>query len=279
MNETLTSLADTLSTTFFIMLENVIIYLPQVVTALFVLLVGIGVASLVYYAVLNALKLIKIDALLKKTPMDHVLKMIGIKKHVSEIISLIAFWFIMFGTCIFIADILKLSQLSAVLGLVILYIPQLILGIILLIVGLLLARFVETVILGTVDKKHNHFGVILGKTAYILTLLFVIPVVLNQLGVDISFITTNMSIVVAIVLTAIAVGLVLNTRTLVTNWIACQQLRSVLTLGNTVALGKHQGVVRGFTNTGVIIHHQGVNIVIPAHEFFVQSYSVVAKEK
>lgn len=279
MNEIFTSLSQSLSTTFFVMLENVIVYLPQIVTALFVLLIGIGIASLVYYAVLHVLKLIKLDSLIRKTPIESVLNMIGAKKSMAEILGLLGFWFIIFATCVFMADILGLEQLSQVFGLIILYIPQCVVGLILLVVGLLLARFIETLIVGTVDKKHRHFGVLLGKTAYILTIVFVVPVVLNQLGVNIEFITTNMSIVLAIVLAGLAVSFVLNTRTIVSNWIACQQLRSVLSLGNTVQLEKHHGTVRGFTNTGVIVHHQGVNTVIPALEFFEQSYTVKAEEK
>lgn len=278
MQTSLSLLAQSLNTAFFTMLESVVIQLPQIVTALFVFIVGFGIASLVYYASQSMLRILQIDALVQKTPLNHIVQLFGAKKTLSDIVSFLAFWLVLFFTLIFIADIIELARVSALLKVVALYIPKLVLALLFLVASLLLARFTETLITRTIGNTQHHFAVIVGKTVYVLIVILIAPTIVGILGIDVTFITTNMSIVIASVLVGSITAVVLNTRPLLSNWLACQQLRNILTVGNTIAIGKHSGVLRGFTSTGVIIHEQGVNTVVPAVEFFTQYYSVKAED-
>ena len=257
--------------------EKVVENLPQAGLAVLIIGIGLLVSAALYFLTLRILAFFAIDKLAGKTPLQRMLRSVGIMKSVSDILALLVFWLGVLITIIYAADILKLEKVSNTIAVVTGFIPQIIAALLIIIFGMLLAKFLQVFVQQTLGKAHVRFAAIVGQFVYIVVLVFVIYLVVMQLGFDLSFLTTNVIIVFSTLLFIVAVGAAIASRTLLENTFACYQLRQSVSKGDTVSIEDHSGDVKEFTWTSVVLKSGSEEIVIPALDFFTHTYSLKRK--
>lgn len=257
--------------------ERLVNILPEAVLAIAIVLVGWLIASLLYFFCVRILKFFAVDKLAGKTPLDRMLKNMGIQKGISEILALLVFWMAVLVTLIFASEILNLHQVSMALTAVTRYIPQVIGALLIVIFGMLLAKFLQMLAVQTVAKMELGYEKSVGKGVNILVLIFVFLAASEQLGFDLSFITTNVLIVLSAVLIVVGLGIILGSRTLLEGAVASKQLQHQLKEGDEIEIDGHKGVLKEFTNTGVILSNGNNEIVLPATLFYTQTYTLNRK--
>ena len=180
----------------------------------------------------------------------------------------------MLFTLVFASEILHWQQVSNVLAVITRFIPQIIAALLILVLGMLLARFVQTLVLQALSHVDVGYKKTVGKVVYFFILIFVFVAASQQLGFDLSFVTTNMLIVFFTFLIIFGVGLIVASRSLLENILSCQELRSHLKKGDIVEIAGVKGAVKEITLTGVILEHDGKITVLPARLFFTQTYTL-----
>lgn len=254
--------------------DQLINILPEAVLAITVVVIGWIAASIMYFLIVRLLRFFAVDKLAAKTPLDRMLKSIGIQKGVSDILALLVFWMVILVTLIFASEILHLKQISIALTAVTRYIPQVIGALLIVVFGMLLARFLQMLSVQALSKMELGYEKSVGKVVNVLVLVFVFLAASEQLGFDLSFITTNVLIVLCAVLIVIGFGLVLGSRSLLEGAVAVHQLQRQLKKGDTVEIEGHKGTVKAFTGTGVILEHGQHEIVLPASMFYTHTYTL-----
>jgi hypothetical protein len=248
--------------------------LPEAVLAILVVVIGLIVAAIVYFLCMRILGFFAIDKLAGKTPLERMLKRAGMKKSISQIISLLVFWMTVLFTLVFASELLRLRQVSTALGVITRYIPQVIAAVLIVILGMLLARFLQTLVHQALKHVEIGYERAIGKAVYMLILVFVLISAMEQLGFDLSFITTNLILIILTCLAILGLGLVVSSRSLLENMLSCQELRSHLTVGDTVEIDGVKGKVKEFTLTSVLLENNGATTVLPARTFFAQNYTI-----
>ncbi|MDH5640981.1 MAG: hypothetical protein OEY28_06780, partial [Nitrospira sp.] len=116
-------------------------YFPKVLGAILLLLAGYLLARMVGAGTAGLMKLVGLDRLLAKTPIQTLFTRSGSRKTGSDILGLLAFWliFLLFG--ITATDVLGLPTVSATLTNLAHYLPKLGLAIVIIVLGMLAASY------------------------------------------------------------------------------------------------------------------------------------------
>jgi hypothetical protein len=180
-------------------------FLPNFLVAVIILIVGWVVAVFVARLVKQLLHTVKIDEVGDKLGLDQVSARTGMKMSVSGTIAWVVKWFILLAIFLAAADILNLTQVSAFLNQVLLYIPNVVAGAAILLVGTLIAGFLSKLVRHSVQAAGLSSADLLGSVTQWAVMIFTVLATLDQLKVASAFVQTLFTGIIAML--AIAGGL------------------------------------------------------------------------
>lgn len=173
---------------------------PGIVAAIILLIVGYIVALVIAYIVDKVLEKIKFDKwVLDKT---HATKVFG-KFKLSKFLALITKWYVFILFLPPAAGLVKLGTLSGFLLAVAMWIPNIIVAVIVAMVGVGFAYYVEKKIIETKAKAASILALIAKVIIYVFTVL----IVLDQIGIQVAVAQTSFLIILGGVMLAIAMVL------------------------------------------------------------------------
>ena len=158
-------------------------YLPSLIGAIVILIVGWIIAKIVRAAAVRLLKLIRLDKLTEKTGIDDFLSKGNVAKSSIQMIGSMFYWLVLLIVILTALNSLGLSVASALFNQIILFIPNIIIAVLVLIFGLALANFVSQVMttyLKNIEVKNSDQLSKLPKYAII---IFAISISLTQLKI------------------------------------------------------------------------------------------------
>ena len=244
---------------------EVIEVLPNLIGAVVLILVGWVVAK-----ALKALAQRVVQGLDKVIPGDIVqteLQRPQMSRPASNMVSALVFWIVFFLFIAAATETLGLPGLSAWLGGIAAYLPRMLAAALVAFAGLIagrLAREGATRAATTAGSPHAHT---LGRTVQVVIVIATVVVCANQIGLDISFVTTLAIILFASVLAGAALAFGLGSRTAVSNILACHHAQRVYQIGQTVRIGAQEGRIARFTPTSVVLDCVDGEVLIPAQRF------------
>lgn len=140
-------------------------FLPSLVGAALVFVLGIILANWAKTAIVKGLQLIKFESLTKDSKVREFLKKAEITQKIEEILGSIVKWVIMLIFFIAATNILGLSTVANLLGGVLAYVPNVLSAVIVLAIGVLLAGVVEGVVKGALASVDLKTARLMGKIA------------------------------------------------------------------------------------------------------------------
>jgi len=117
-------------------------YLPQIIGAILVLVIGLILANLLGKFAKKLVGYTRVDNLSHKIGLKEELDKMGFSFTFEDLIGQVVKWFLIIATFIAIVDILNFPQLTGFLERVALYIPNVIVAIAILAIGLIVGRLV-----------------------------------------------------------------------------------------------------------------------------------------
>lgn len=164
-------------------LAQVSIFLPRIIGALLVLVIGAAIARLCKRIVVKGLEALSVSKLISKTPVDHFLKNAEVGQKLEEIIGTTAYWLIMLVVLHTTVEVLGLTPVADVLNKVLAYIPQVLSAILVLFFGVLLAGLVESLVKGSIRSIDGKASRLLGKISSYLVMTIGVLVAVSELGI------------------------------------------------------------------------------------------------
>lgn len=159
--------------------------LPNVLGALIILAFGMLLASALGVVVTRLVKVTRVDDLLAKTRLPALFKDTGIHFSLARLAGWVAKWFLMIVALLTIADVLGWTQVTSFLQSVALYVPNVLIAIVILAVGLVVGHYVHDAVERAVkaSKLPIHTVGTLALIAEWSIVIFSVMAVLAQLGV------------------------------------------------------------------------------------------------
>jgi len=188
------------------MLTKMMAYLPVLLGALIILIVGWIVAKAIKRIVDWLLKLIRFDVLADKAGISEILKKGNLEISAGEVISSLVYWLIVIMVLVMTVDALGLPKASDVLASLFAYVPKVIAALLVLVVAMFLASFVSGIVrtaAGNADLPRPEIFAAVSRWAII---IFAITIALEQLGIASLLVTATFNIILGGVSLALAIA-------------------------------------------------------------------------
>lgn len=203
--ETLTNWSEILAASFQNLWAYFIDFLPRFIGALIVLVVGWIIALILGNLVVRIIDFLRIDHLIEKLGLKKGFQKADLELNVAKLVGWLVKWFLIAVFLIAAADILHWTQITAFLNRVVVYLPNVIIAVIILLVGMIVANFTSEVVHKAVRAAKLISADFLAGLAKWAILIFTFMAALIQLGIAAALIETLFTGFVAML--AIALGL------------------------------------------------------------------------
>lgn len=187
------------------MWAGVIIFLPNIVAAIIIFIVGWVVSVGIGKLVMRGVRMTRVDTLLEKMGLREPIERAGYKLDTGKFLGELVKWFIIIVFLLAVSDILRLNEVSFFLRDVVYYLPNIIIAAVIMTAAVMVANFLQKVIKASTSLGGFGGGKFLGSLAKWSVLIFAFLTSLVQLGVAPTLINTFFMGVVAMV--AIAGGI------------------------------------------------------------------------
>lgn len=251
---------------------------PQILITVAVLIAGVIAAHVAYKIVLKLSNVIGLDKLAAKVNMDRVLKTIGIRRSISRILGLLVYWLIILFVLLLLSEVLQLGTASEAIGAIVGYIPHLIIGLLLLVVGLLIGRFFRDIVSTSLSRAGIAASMILGHLVQIIIVLFSCLLALRQIGFDVSVITTNIAVILAVALASTGLAVAIGLRPMLEHFFCARHIKQIISSGDRVEIDGVSGEVIKFSGTHVVLRTEHGEIAIPGRFFYDSRFIVQRKQ-
>lgn len=181
-------------------------FLPQLIGALLIVIVGWIVARIIRRIIIKGLLLVKFDVLSEKSGIDKLFKEGGISLTFSDLLGNLVYWMLLLIILLAAINSLGLVATSELLNEIILYIPNVIVAAIILLVGAFLARFFEGLALVYLRSIGVKSAENVSRIVQYAILIFVISLALNQMGIAQELVTSAFQIAFGAVCLALAIA-------------------------------------------------------------------------
>lgn len=165
-------------------------FLPSLIGALVVFIVGLIVAAVLDKVVERLVYYVRLDVLLRKLGVEGVAERAHMKLNSGHFIGKIVYWFFVLAFLLAASDILGFFTLSAFLRDVLNYVPQVLVAMLILLAALMLANFLKGLVRASVMSANLHGAKGLGTLTWWIVVIFGLLTSLVQLGVAVSIINT-----------------------------------------------------------------------------------------
>ena len=169
-------------------LTDVVIFLPKLLTAFLVLIIGTALAKTFKKVSVAVLEKIRLSRAFKKTPIEHFLADAEFGGKVEEVIGKVLYWLVMLVVIHTTVTILGLTSLTVLLGRILGYLPNLFAAIIILFFGLLIAGIVERLVKGAIKSVDGRSARLLGKVSSYAVMVVSVLAAISELGIAQEFI-------------------------------------------------------------------------------------------
>jgi hypothetical protein len=193
-------------------LNQIAISLPRILGAILILIIGWIIAKLLKRGLIKLLYLVKFNYLTEKTGIDKFLKEGGAKLNSIGIISTLFYWILMLIVLIATLNSLNLTAASTLFNEIMMYFPNIIVAIVILIIGIYLARMVSQITKTSLKGMKEKTSALISQIAFIAIIILTIFVTLGQLNIATEIVTSAFSIIFGAICLALALAFGLGGR-------------------------------------------------------------------
>jgi len=256
-------------------LASLVTYLPVLLTAIVVLLIGWVLAHLIRALVRRGLE--SMDWLFARLAPRSTGRSEALARATSRGISNVVFWIVLMIFAVSSLRILGGSLFERWTETLIAYLPSAIGGVIIIVVGLTggtLARHV-------LEQASVGLGVgqssLLGRLAQAVIVISCIVIGIDQLGVNVNFLIQLTTVTAAAVFGGIALVFALGTRQHLANLIGAHYARKHYAPGDVVKIGAIQGRIVEIVDGCVFIETDAGDVSVPGQNFSAEPFVKIRK--
>lgn len=158
-------------------------FLPALLSALLVLLVGWLIAEIVAWLVDRLLRAVQVPTLARFANVDDFLKRSGSTHDVVSLLASIAKWALILVAFIAAAEVLNLNTVSTFLNEVIGYLPNVFGAAAILLLGMAFAQFLRQLVFGALSGAAITYAEMVSGVVKYAVIVFAVLAALHQLGI------------------------------------------------------------------------------------------------
>jgi len=240
-----------------------VLNVPQLLGALFIILFGWVMAWLCSKLTLTIVKFIS-QMWQRMAREVSVTEVAQIKSSHAVIISKTVYWVVMLFFIAAATSSLGLDFFSSWLNTLLGYVPQLLAAIFIVMAGYLLGNIAGVMAESAAEASSLSQSATLGNMAKFCVFFVALVVGVEQLGLNIQFITTFIIVVVGVLLFGMALAFGMGSNGFVANIIAARQAKNHFRLNEHLKIDGVEGILVDITSTMLLIETEQGRVLIPA---------------
>lgn len=250
--------------------------LPQIVLAIVLVIVGYFVAR-----ILRSITVRVVHALSRAA--GTVTNRVGISLQgptdtTLRVLGAVVFWVILLLFLAIAANALGLRMFAGWLDQIVNHLPQIVSGILIIFAGAVLSGIARDSALAACKGLPAAQTRLIARGAQIATLLILVIVGLDQIGIDLAAVIMVLAIILASILGGLAIAFGLGARTYVSNLIGARHLGREFQNGARIRFGDTVGTITELTPVAVIVETEEGRLIVPAAQFLEASTLILERE-
>jgi hypothetical protein len=177
--------------------------IPKIIGFALIIIAGWFIASLIERGLAALLRTIRFNHLAEKAGLADFVQKMGMNTDAAGMIGLVVKWFVRLIALVVAFDALGLPAVSDVLRQLLLWLPNVVVALVVLVIGGLAARALSNVVRGAANEAGLSNSNFLAKAAAVVVWAFALVVAVNQLGIATELVNTLFMAIVG----ALALGL------------------------------------------------------------------------
>ena len=172
------------------------------------------------------------------------------------------------------ADTLGISAVSDMISKIFEYLPRILSALIVFVIGILFADVLKKLVHTACASLNIPAAGLIANFVFYFVFINVAMITLSQAGIDTNFIQDNLSIILAGIVGAFAVGYGYASRPLVGNLLAAYYNKNKVHVGDTIAIDGVKGKVLEMDNSTMTLDTDDRKIVVPLNKLSSEKYEI-----
>lgn len=181
-------------------------FIPQLLAAVVLLFIGWLLAKVARTGIMRLLSLLRFDRVAERSGLEAFLKQADLDVSVSSILGNLIYWLIILVMIVTVANSLGLHMVADLFNKVVLYIPNVIVAILVLVFGTILARFINRIVFAWLNNVGFTGALTMSTFSEYAMMVFVFFIALEQLQIASELITAAFTIAFGAVGLAFAIA-------------------------------------------------------------------------
>ena len=180
-------------------------FLTNFLLVILILVIGWLIAKIVKNLIIKILAVVKFNILASRIKADEFLAKGGIKYSLSELIGVVGYWLVLLIALVVAVNAVGLTVAADLLNRIVLYIPNIISAIFILVLGMFVATMLSSIVQTAATNAGISQAKLLSKLVEIVVIIFAIAITLEQLNIG----TAIVGLAVNIILASMGLGVAL----------------------------------------------------------------------
>lgn len=256
------------------LLSSGLIFLGKLIGALFLILIGRWIARLAGKGLAKLLAKIGLDKLAERLGDIDLFSASKLKVVPSEVAGKLVYYLVFFIFIWVATDIMQIAALSEMIAKLFDYLPVLLSALIVFVAGILLADFLKKIVLTATKSLNIPAGKLIANFVFYFLFINVAVITLAQAGIETKSIEDNISIILAGIVAAFAIGYGYASRPILANMLAAYYNRNRVKVGDRIIIEEVEGEVIRIDNTTFTLKSEQREIVFPLNKLMTQRYAI-----
>ena len=254
------------------LLERLLAHLPQLLSALLLLLVGWLLAGLLRMATRRGIALL--DALIARSTRQARWR-VGKS---AKLMGALVYWVVLLFFVAAATQTLGLQTFTDWLARLLEQLPTLVAGLLIVVVGYLLSGFVAELVRAASTAMPQAQRNALARVAQVATLMVALLVGADQIGLKVTWIAILAMVLLGTAMGGVSIAVSLGARRYVANLIGAHYLRQTLQLGQRVRVQGHEGRIVELSATSLVLETADGRVMLPGAVFHDDAIVLLARQ-
>ena len=251
--------------------------IPNFIGAILIILIGWVIARLLAKTIKKLLASIGLDKLAQKLNAIEIVHKSKLTIVPSVVISKIIYYILLLIFTVAATETLGMPAVSELMSDILNYVPNLISAIIVFILGLFIADFIKDLIDTACQSLAIPSGKFIANFIFYFLLITIAMSALAQAKIDTDFITANLSIILAGIVAAFAIGYGFASRDLVANFIASFYSKKKINIGDIIGIEGVKGIIIAIDNNSFTLKAEDKLVIIPLSKLTSEKIEIYSK--
>lgn len=219
------------------------VFLPKLLGALLLLILGFLVAKLVEKAFVRFFQIIGINRVAKKSGIKNTLSSFDIKNDLAWVFARLLFWVVLFVFLLPISNLLGLVFFADLVNQIVSYIPNILAALIMILLGSWAAKILSGLARGSAARVGSEYAEVLGTLVNLMILLITIIIALRQLNIEVQILSNILLVVFGSMAIGFALAFAFGAKDVLRLIISGIYINRTLNPGSRIKLNDLEGTI------------------------------------